>query len=381
MGSRQRSFRRPHRPRGDRAPSAVSSPSLVTWLGTPSSTAPVVTGVCPFSTTSGATSVTINGINFHRGHRGAVRRVASIVVHGGQRDAGHRAGTGSAGGDRGRDRDQSQWHQAPAPRTTSRITRGPRCRALHPRPAPGRGNVGDDHRDQLHGVSLRCTSARRRRPTSLWQVRRPSPPRHHPGRRALSTSRWSPPGEPASRAAWTITPIPARRGASTRAWCPELQPRDSRHHRGVAPQHQGDLLVLVIKNNTTSVMAASVSGGGVGTWTACPGALHRIRRSRPRDVDRHRDQHGSVDDHRHLLEQRGFGLRRVGGAGIPASGSSTVWGIDTGTGISNAVRNVGDLPCACARWYGELYFGYAQRWRTRDRWELLGFHLYPHLRR
>ncbi len=146
---------------------------------------------------------------------------------------------------------------------------------------------------------------------------------------------------------------------------------------GVAPQHQGDLLVLVIKDNTTSVMAASVSGGGVGTWTRVEGPY---------------TGYGGHD-----LEMWTGIVTTTGASTITvtfsssvasvyvglaaqefsASGSGTVWGIDTGTGISNASGTSVTYPALAPGGTGELYFGYATVANTGSAGSSSGFTYIP----
>ena len=64
-----------------------------------------------------------------------------------------------------------------------------------------------------------------------------------------------------------------------------------------------------------------------------------------------------------------------------AAGSSPVWSVDDGAGISNAVVDDGDVPEAHPSGTGELYFGYAAVADTASAGSTAGVHLRGHLGR
>ncbi|MGD0381748.1 MAG: IPT/TIG domain-containing protein, partial [Acidimicrobiales bacterium] len=127
----------------------------------------------------------------------------------------------------------------------------------------------------------------------------------------------------------------------------------------VSPQHVGDLLVLVVKAESTTITVSSVSGGGVGTWAQAE------------------DYAGYSG---HDLEIWTGTVTTTGASTIAvtfsasvtavytglaaqefsaSSGSSTVWAVGSGSGISNTSSTTVTLPKLTPTGTGELYFGYA----------------------
>ena len=126
----------------------------------------------------------------------------------------------------------------------------------------------------------------------------------------------------------------------------------------VSPQHVGDLLALVVKVDSATVKASTVSGGGVGTW----GRAEDYTGYSGHDLE---IWTGTVTTSGASTVTVGYsasvsavytGLsaRRFAGPG-----SGTVWGIDTGAGISNASSTTAILPSLTPAGPAELYFGYA----------------------
>jgi hypothetical protein len=127
----------------------------------------------------------------------------------------------------------------------------------------------------------------------------------------------------------------------------------------VSPQHVGDLLVMAVKVDSTTITASSVAGGGVGSWGRVQGpytgyAAHDLEiwagvvtatGSSTVTVT----FSGSVASIQTGLSAQEFS----------ASGSSPTWSLDTGGGISNASSATVTFPRLTPAGTGEAYFGFA----------------------
>ncbi len=127
----------------------------------------------------------------------------------------------------------------------------------------------------------------------------------------------------------------------------------------VTPQHLGDLMALAVKADSATVTASSVSGGGVGTWT--------------RALDYTGYSGSDLEIWTGTVTTTGASTVTVtfstsvtaiytGLAGqefSASSGASTVWRLDTATGISDASSTTVTFPKLTPSATGELYFGYA----------------------
>ena len=127
----------------------------------------------------------------------------------------------------------------------------------------------------------------------------------------------------------------------------------------VSAQHVGDLLVLVVKADSTSVTATSMSGGGVGTWTRAEGPYAGYS---GHDLE---IWTGTVTTTGASTVTVSFSASVTSVyTGLAAqefsasSGTSTVWGIDTKAGISNASSTAVAFPALTPTGTGELYFSY-----------------------
>ena len=140
----------------------------------------------------------------------------------------------------------------------------------------------------------------------------------------------------------------------------------------VTPQHAGDLLALAVKVGSASVTASTVSGGGVATW------------ARAEDYTGYSGTDleiwtGTVTTTGASTLTVGFstsvsaiytGLAAQEFAGL---GAGTVWGIDTGAGVSNASSATVTFPKLTPAGAGELYFGYAAVANTASAGATTGF--------
>jgi hypothetical protein len=127
----------------------------------------------------------------------------------------------------------------------------------------------------------------------------------------------------------------------------------------VSPAHLGDLLVLGVKVNSSSITASSVSGGGASTWSRAEGpytgyAGHDVELWRgtvtttgPSTITA--TFSGSVSAIKTDLVAQEFQA---------SSGASTSWSVDTGAGISNVSSTTVTFPQLTPTGTGELYFGY-----------------------
>jgi hypothetical protein len=128
---------------------------------------------------------------------------------------------------------------------------------------------------------------------------------------------------------------------------------------GVSPQHLGDLLALVIKASSTTITATSVTGGGVGAWSRAEGPYNAYT---GHDLE---IWTGVVNSTGTSTITVGFSssvsaiATGLAAQEFAASGTSPVWGIDTGAGISNASSATVTFPKLTPKAGGEVYFAFA----------------------
>ena len=127
----------------------------------------------------------------------------------------------------------------------------------------------------------------------------------------------------------------------------------------VSPQHAGDLLVLAVKADSTSITATSVSGGGVGTWTRAGGPYSGYS---GHDLE---IWTGTVTTTGASTVTVAFSASVTAVyTGLAtqefsaSSGTATVWGTDTKAGVSNASSTTVTFPALTPAGTGELYFAY-----------------------
>ena len=141
----------------------------------------------------------------------------------------------------------------------------------------------------------------------------------------------------------------------------------------VSPQHVGDLLALVVKVDSSTVTATSVSGGGVSTWTRAEGPYTGYAGH-------------DLEIWMGPVSTTGASTITVGYSGtvtsvytglasqeFSAAGSTPVWTVDTGGGISNASSTTTTFPKLTPSGSGELYFGYAAVVNTASAGSTSGF--------
>jgi len=128
----------------------------------------------------------------------------------------------------------------------------------------------------------------------------------------------------------------------------------------VTPAHVGDLLVLAVKVGSGTVTASSVTGGGVSTWTRAQGPYTGYAGN---DLE---IWTGVVTSTGAATVTVGFSSSVTSiytGLAVQefsaSSGTSTVWSVDTGAGITNASSSSVTFPTLTPTGTGELYFGYA----------------------
>ena len=141
----------------------------------------------------------------------------------------------------------------------------------------------------------------------------------------------------------------------------------------VSPQHVGDLLALVVKVESSTVKASSVSGGGVSSWTRAEGPYAGYSGY---DLE---IWTGTVSTTGASTVTVGFSgsvtsvYTALASQEFSASGSSPVWTVDTGGGISNASSTTTTFPSLTPSGTGELYFGYAAVANTASAGTTSGF--------
>ena len=141
----------------------------------------------------------------------------------------------------------------------------------------------------------------------------------------------------------------------------------------VSPQHVGDLLALVVKVDSSTVTATSVSGGGVSSWTRAEGPYTGYAGH-------------DLEIWMGPVSTTGASTITVGYSGtvtsvytglasqeFSAAGSTPVWTVDTGGGISNASSTTTTFPTLTPSGSGELYFGYAAVVNTASAGTTSGF--------
>jgi hypothetical protein len=126
----------------------------------------------------------------------------------------------------------------------------------------------------------------------------------------------------------------------------------------VSPQHVGDLLALALKVSSTTVTASSVSGGGAGTWTRAFGPYSGFSGN---DLEMWT---GIVSTTGPATITVAFSssvsaiYTGLAAQEFAASGSSPVWGIDTGAGISNTSSTTVTFPKLTPKGSNEVYFAF-----------------------
>ncbi len=126
----------------------------------------------------------------------------------------------------------------------------------------------------------------------------------------------------------------------------------------VSPQHGGDLLALAIKVYSSSITASSVSGGGASTWTRAANVSEDGN-----DLQIWIGTVSTTGTSTITVTFSGSVTSTYTGLAVhefsASSGSGTVWGIDSASGISNASSTTVTFPKLTPTGTGELYFGYA----------------------
>jgi hypothetical protein len=128
----------------------------------------------------------------------------------------------------------------------------------------------------------------------------------------------------------------------------------------VSPQHAGDLLTLAVKVSSPTVTVASVSGGGVTSWTRVEGPYTGYAGN---DLEIWTGTVSTTGASTISVSFSGAVTSVYTGLAShefsASSGSSTVWGTDAHGGISGASSTTVTFPKLTPTGTGELYFGYA----------------------
>ena len=141
----------------------------------------------------------------------------------------------------------------------------------------------------------------------------------------------------------------------------------------VSPQHAGDLLTLVVKVESSTITVASVTGGGVSSWARAEGPYTGYA---GHDLE---IWTGPVNTAGASSITVGFSgsvstvYTALASQEFSASGSSLVWSVDNGAGISNASSTTATFPKLTPSGTGELYFGYAAVANTASAGSTTGF--------
>jgi hypothetical protein len=126
----------------------------------------------------------------------------------------------------------------------------------------------------------------------------------------------------------------------------------------VSPQHVGDLLALAVKVSSSSITGSSVSGGGVSAWTRAVSASEGGN-----ELQIWTGTVGATGSSTVSITFSASVASIYTGLAVhefsASSGSSTVWGIDSASGISNPSSTTVTFPKLAPLGTGELYFGYA----------------------
>ena len=345
---------------GGSAPiSAVSAPQVVTWSGTASSTVPVVTGVCPFSTTSGATSVTINGTNLtgttvvEFGASPAtsftVNSATQITAAAPAESAGivdvtvtNPSGTNVLGNE-----DRFTYFSLP---TVTGVS-------------PPSGSAAGGTSVTVTGTSFTGASAVYFGTAAATAFSVAS---------VTSITTTAPAGEAGVVDVTVVTPG----GTSATSSADHYTYTGSSGHIGavgglfdeagsgvdaepVSPQHTGDLLILAVKVSSTTIVVSSVSGGGVGSWSRVAGPYTGY------SDDDQEIWAGTVTSTGSATVTVAFSATVTGinvelaAQEFSGPGAGTVWGVDTDGGIANLSSTTVTFPALAPAGSGELYFGYA----------------------
>jgi hypothetical protein len=127
----------------------------------------------------------------------------------------------------------------------------------------------------------------------------------------------------------------------------------------VSPQHVGDLLILAVKTSSTTITAASVSGGGVSTWTRAEGPYSGYGGN---DLEIWTGTVGTIGSSTITVAYSGAVTSIYIGLAAQeftsTSGSATVWALDTRGATTNASSTTATFPQLTPAGTGELYFGY-----------------------
>ncbi len=345
---------------GGSAPiSAVSVPSVVTWSGLDTSVSPVVTGVCPFSTTSGGTSVAITGSNLAGATAVdfgaapattyAVDSATTITATAPAESAGtvdvevtSPGGTSVTGPE-----DHFTYYATP---TVTGVS-------------PSVGSTSGGTSVTLTGTNFTGATAVYfgTAAASAFTVVSPTSmtataPAGVAGTVDITVT--TPGGTSAESSADRYT-YTGSSGTITAVGTLASNAATGVATLSVSPQHAGDLLILAVKADSTSITVLSVSGGGVTTWSRAEGPYTGYG---GHDLEIWSGTVASVGTSTITVVFSGSvsavytGLAAEEFAG-PAAG--TVWGIDTGAGIPNASSTTVTFPALAPAGAGELYFGYA----------------------
>jgi large repetitive protein len=127
----------------------------------------------------------------------------------------------------------------------------------------------------------------------------------------------------------------------------------------VSPQGIGDLLVLAVKADSTSVSASSISGGGVGTWTRAEGPYTGYAGHEFEIWEGAVTAIGSSTITVTFSASVTSISTEFAAQEFSGSGSGTVFSVDNGAGISNASSTTVTFPPRTPTGTGELYFSFA----------------------
>jgi hypothetical protein len=143
----------------------------------------------------------------------------------------------------------------------------------------------------------------------------------------------------------------------------------------VSPQHVGDVMVLAVKIGSTSVAATAVTGGGVSAWTQ---AQAPYAASSGLDVQLWTGTVTASGSSTITVTFASSVTSIYTGLAVQefsaSSGAATVWGTDTGGGISNPSSTMVTFPALTPSGTGELYFAYAAAANTASAGTTSGFH-------
>ena len=124
------------------------------------------------------------------------------------------------------------------------------------------------------------------------------------------------------------------------------------------PQSVGDVLVAYAEVDSATPSVASVSGGGVTTWTK--GVQYRgVGYQRRGNLVRPHHHRGGVNRLLHVVESRHRRHHRLRGPGVQRPGVERGVALDNAGTLDNASSTTLAFPAATPAASGELYFGYA----------------------